>query len=106
MLRAVLLGVGLCASAQLLRRERRPALLQEERDELQRMRKKREANIWSVHTMHGAKKHKTKEKPKLVVLAGTSHPQLVDKVRCEGVSGMRWLCGWKRRKLLAIAMQL
>lgn len=92
MLRAVLLGVGLCASPQLLSLgERRVALLQEEKDELQRMRKKREANIWSVHTMHGAKKHKTKEKQKLVVLAGTSHPQLVDKVSGCGVVVVRWL---------------
>lgn len=44
------------------------------------MRRRREANIWSVHTMQSSKRNKQKAQRELAVLAGTSHPQLVDKI--------------------------
>ena len=57
------------------------AIAQEEDSEVRRMRTKREANIWSVHAMHGSE-HRPRQKvqSEVVVLAGTSHPKLVEKV--------------------------
>ena len=57
------------------------AIAEEEDAEVRRMRTKREANIWPVHAMHGSE-HRPRQKVQsgLVVLAGTSHPKLVEKV--------------------------